>query len=232
MAASTKKRFGSEELMNNQETISVRLAERSLPEAPNVTVKNLAYGINVYKNTMNRDACTLLVNSLESELADSEVFRWKNSEEEQSLRAALEFSVDKDVLGPETYSNKNLYSLYSLVFELIKKCIDDYSATWEISINHYAPLNFVKYSHPNNYFGLHIDHGPSMVRTVSAILYLNDDYEGGNLHFPRIDGLNIKPEIGDIIVFPSTYTYKHESTPLLQGTKYVVLAFTDFEKRA
>jgi hypothetical protein len=218
--------------MSSQETVSVRLGERALSGSPEITVKNLAYGINLYKNTMNKDDCNSLIASLENELASSDVFQWKNSEEEQSLRAALEFSVNKEILGPETDLNRNLYSIYTLVFDSIKKCIDDYSSTWEISINHYAPLNFVKYSNSNNYFGLHIDHGPSTVRTVSAILYLNDDYEGGDLHFPRIDGLNIKPETGDIIVFPSTYTYQHESIPLLQGTKYVVLAFTDFEERA
>jgi hypothetical protein len=48
---------------------------------------------------------------------------------------------------------------------------------------------------------------------------------------PRIDRLTIKPESGNVIVFPSTYTYRHESAPPLSGTKYVVLAFTDFEER-
>jgi hypothetical protein len=232
MAASTKKKFGNEELMSSQETVSLRLPDRSPPDLPGSTVKNLAYGINLYKNTISRSECDALIFSLEKELSSSDVFQWENSEEEQSLRAALEFSLNKDILADKKDLNKELHNIYDLVFERIKNCIDDYSASWEITINHYAPLNFVKYHYPNNYFGLHIDHGPSTVRTVSAILYLNDDYEGGNLHFPRMDGLNIKPEIGDIIVFPSTYTYKHESLPLLQGTKYVVLAFTDFEKRA
>ncbi len=217
--------------MSSRETVSVRLAERELPEFSNATVKNLAYGINLYKNTISKDQCSSLIIDLENELSGSGAFSWDQSEEEQSLRAVLEFPMDKNILDTRTEQSKGLYSIYSLVFKVIKKCIDDYANSWEIGINHYAPLNFVKYSYPNNYFGLHIDHGPSTVRTVSAILYLNDDYEGGELHFPRIDGLNIKPETGDIIVFPSTYTYQHESIPLLQGTKYVVLAFTDFEER-
>jgi hypothetical protein len=231
MAASTKKKCGSEEPMISQETVSTRLAERTLVGAPNSTVKNLAFGVNLYKNAISRSDCSSLIATLEDKLSHSDEFHWENSEEEQSLRAALEFSVSEEILGPKTDLNEELHKIHSSVFGPIRQCIDDYAKSWEISINHYAPLNFVKYSYPNTYFGLHTDHGPSKVRTVSAILYLNDDYEGGELHFPRIDGLTIKPESGDVIVFPSTYTYRHESIPLLNGTKYVVLAFTDFEKR-
>jgi hypothetical protein len=231
MVVSTKERSGSEELMNSKETISIRLAERTLPGFFGSTVKNLAYGINLYKNTIDKADCAALIGSLETELSKSDVFEWEKSEEKPVLRAALEFSLNKKELEPETKLNKELHKIYDSVFDPIKKCIDDYASSWEIGINYYAPLNFVKYSYPDNYFGLHTDHGPSTVRTVSAILYLNDDYEGGNLHFPRIDQLSIKPETGDIIVFPSTYTYQHESIPLMHGTKYVVLAFTDFEER-
>jgi hypothetical protein len=232
MVASTRKKSGSEEPMSSKETVSTRAAERTLVGASTNTVKNIAFGINLYKNAISRSDCSSLIVTLEDKLSHSDVFHWEKSEEEQSLRAALEFSVNEETLGPKTNLNEDLHKIHSLVRGVIKQCIDDYASSWEISINHYAPLNFVKYSYPNTYFGLHTDHGPSKVRTVSAILYLNDDYEGGELHFPRIDGLTVKPEAGDIIVFPSTYTYLHESIPLLNGTKYVVLAFTDFEKRA
>lgn len=231
MVASIRKKSGSVEPMSDQETVSLRVPDKALPGLSGGTVKNLAYGINLYKNTISKSDCSALTVSLENELSNSDVFQWKNSEEEQSLRAALEFSVNEETLGPETDLNRELHKIHSSVFKLIRQCIDDYASSWEININYYAPLNFVKYSYPNTYFGLHIDHGPSTVRTVSAILYLNDNYEGGELHFPRIDGLTIKPESGDVIVFPSTYTYRHESMPLLNGTKYVVLAFTDFEER-
>lgn len=217
--------------MSSQETVSTRLPEKTLPDSPNVAVKNIAFGINLYKNTISKEDCQNLIVALENELSSPNGYRWGEPDEEQSLRVASEFPIDEKILGPETDSNKGLYQIYKLAFNLIKKCIDDYTAAWEISIEKYEPLNFVKYSSPNNYFGLHTDHSPSTVRTVSAILYLNDDYLGGELNFPSIDGLNMKPEIGDIIVFPSTYTYQHESTPMLQGTKYAVLAFTDFVER-
>jgi hypothetical protein len=218
--------------MSNLETVSNRLSDRELSDGSGVIVKNIAYGINLYKKTISKSDCKTLIASLEDELSYLGGPQWSKPEEEEPLRAALEFPISEDILGPKIDSNMGLYHIYDSAFRIIKKHIDDYASTWDIGIEKYEPLNFVKYSYPNNYFGLHTDHGPSTVRTVSAILYLNEDYLGGELHFPSMDGLTLKPETGDMIVFPSTYTYQHESTLMLQGTKYVVLAFTDFVERA
>lgn len=38
-------------------------------------------------------------------------------------------------------------------------------------------------------------------RAVSVICYYNDNYSGGELYFPRI-GVEVKPEQGDIFMFP------------------------------
>jgi predicted 2-oxoglutarate/Fe(II)-dependent dioxygenase YbiX len=59
---------------------------------------------------------------------------------------------------------------------------------------------------------------------MSAVIYLNDDYEGGELRFPEQDVM-IKPEAGSVIVFPSVEPFYHQSMPLKTGTKYMVPAF-------
>jgi hypothetical protein len=64
----------------------------------------------------------------------------------------------------------------------------------------------------------------------TSIIYLNDDYEGGELYFPRFD-LTIKPKQGDVLVFPSTYIYEHASLPMKSGTKYSVVVMTDYNDR-
>jgi hypothetical protein len=59
---------------------------------------------------------------------------------------------------------------------------------------------------------------------------LNDDYEGGELYFPRFD-LTIKPKKGDIIISPSNYIYEHASQDMINGTKYAVVVMTDYNDR-
>lgn len=70
-------------------------------------------------------------------------------------------------------------------------------------------------------YKLHVDDNPAVRRHLSAILYLNDDYEGGELHFPRHD-LKIKPKAGDVILFPSNFEYPHASLIITKGTKLAV----------
>lgn len=70
-------------------------------------------------------------------------------------------------------------------------------------------------------YGLHCDDHNRLVRRVSGLLYLNDDYEGGELRFP-VHNLTIKPKAGDVILFPSGFEYPHESCPVTKGTKLAV----------
>lgn len=81
---------------------------------------------------------------------------------------------------------------------------------------------------PGQQFGLHVDqvagHATWGQRQLSAILYLNDDYEGGATLFPR-QGLEVKPEAGSIALFPPFWTHPHEGSPPKTGTKYVVVGW-------
>jgi hypothetical protein len=59
---------------------------------------------------------------------------------------------------------------------------------------------------------------------LSAVLYLNDDYEGGEIVFPNQD-VKIKPSAGSIIVFPSLEPFFHESLKVTSGEKYMCSVF-------
>ena len=59
-------------------------------------------------------------------------------------------------------------------------------------------------------------------RLMSAILFLNDDFEGGEHHFPLQDTV-IKPRCGTMVFFPSTYTHPHRVDRVTKGTSYYVM---------
>lgn len=54
---------------------------------------------------------------------------------------------------------------------------------------------------------------------VSAIIYFNDDFEGGELWFPQQD-LKIKPKKGSFIAFPGDARYAHGVLPISMGIRY------------
>ena len=69
---------------------------------------------------------------------------------------------------------------------------------------------------------LHIDsvldpHHVGRARTLSMIIALNGDYEGGVFNFP-LQNYKVKLEQGDAIIFPSSYTHPHEVSSPENGT--------------
>jgi hypothetical protein len=116
------------------------------------------------------------------------------------------------------------------IYEKLKLCIDDYARYWGIHVVYYEAFNFVKYEGEGKHFNIHADHGPAYNATVSAVIYINDDYEGGEIQFPRLDGYTLTPKVGDIAVFPSNYIYEHASLPMKSGTKYCVVVMTDINE--
>jgi predicted 2-oxoglutarate/Fe(II)-dependent dioxygenase YbiX len=70
----------------------------------------------------------------------------------------------------------------------------------------------------------HYDGDTAGGRCVSAILYLNNDYKGGEVEFVNF-GIKIKPEPGMLLLFPSNYAYTHIAHPVLEGTKYAIVTW-------
>jgi hypothetical protein len=232
MVECTKKKFGVGARMSNLETLANRVPDRTIAGLPVAVATNPAFGVNLYKNILDADTCAKYIKILEDELGGSKPYSWLPAEPAQDTRTAVEFQIIEEHLGPESEENKALYDLNRLVLAAMKRGIDDYARSWNIGLTRYEDLNFLKYSYPNEYFGPHADDGPyNKVRTVSAVLYLNDDYEGGELHFTKLDNLTIKPEAGDLAVFPAMYAYEHESKPMLSSVKYSVVVSTDYRDR-
>lgn len=88
---------------------------------------------------------------------------------------------------------------------------------------YHEDYQMLKYNNSKEY-KQHHDNGPFMNRVISAIAYLNDDYEGGELEFPNFK-IKIKPEAGMLILFPSNYAYAHIAHPVTSGTKYAIVTW-------
>lgn len=220
---------------DRSETASNRSADRTFGP---ITVTNPALGINVYSGAISKEEGKRYIDTLESKLNGQTKYRWQGarvtSSDEVALfaRNALDFKISSSNLGPRSAENVELYDVHERIFQAIRQCVDDYGRSWGVGISSYESFNFVKYDGPGTHFKVHADHGPTYVCTISVVVYLNDDYEGGEIHFPRFDKLTIKPKAGDIVVFPSTFIYEHASQDMVSGVKYAVVVMTDYNDRA
>jgi len=72
------------------------------------------------------------------------------------------------------------------------------------------------------FMGSHVDFNEdNYYLAYTIVVYLNDDYEGGELYFNDLD-ITIKPEAGSIIMYPSSAPYAHQSLKVLKGRKMLI----------
>jgi hypothetical protein len=221
-------------IKDRSETVSNRVALRHLAEG--ITCENLALGLNIYKNTFSHEDAARYIDVLESNLSTGGKYKWSEAQVTNSTtpikraRDCVDFKYKQENLGPRDETNAELIDLHEEIYQRLKYCINDYAKYWGLGIVYYEAFNFVKYEGAGTHFNIHADHGPAYNCTVSAVIYINDDYEGGGLKFPRLDNLVHTPKVGDIAVFPSNYIYEHASLPMVSGTKYCVVVMTDINE--
>jgi predicted 2-oxoglutarate/Fe(II)-dependent dioxygenase YbiX len=61
-------------------------------------------------------------------------------------------------------------------------------------------------------------------RDYSVLLYINSDFAGGELYFPRLD-YRFKPRQGMLVAFPSSYRYEHAAEKTTAGLRYALVSW-------
>ena len=114
----------------------------------------------------------------------------------------------------------NLNNIFFENFDPIEK---NYMSLYGIFSEWHDSYGILKYGEGQQ-FTNHIDDHPSYHRRVSTVYYLNDNYTGGEINFPRFN-VTFKPKANQMIVFPSTYVYNHSVSPVIEGERYAVVSW-------
>jgi predicted 2-oxoglutarate/Fe(II)-dependent dioxygenase YbiX len=120
--------------------------------------------------------------------------------------------------------NSLLQNIHNQFYIMLLAASNPYVSKYGINESLYHEgYNLLKYGVDEEYKG-HYDGGTNTGRAISAICYLNDDYEGGEIEFPYFN-VKIKPEAGMLILFPSNFAYRHIAHPVTSGTKYAMVTW-------
>jgi hypothetical protein len=195
---------------------------------------NAKFGIYLYRDAIPRKLN--IPERLEAALAKStnNLFKWSEAlvgynEKMPEYRDCVDLKMHPNhwqYLTPEVEDIKNCYED---VESNLRICIEHYESMYNMKMEYMEAINFVRYGE-GQHFDVHSDHGFSYTCTVSSVMYLNDDYDGGELYFPFL-GINLKPKAGDIVLFPSTYIYSHAALPVANGTKYSAVTMFDYNDK-
>ena len=126
-------------------------------------------------------------------------------------------------MGSENGANKINEKICEVVSKITHKLMD----TFPISVSAFTPFQLRKIHGATK---IHIDGifrrelmdergflTPNDMRELTVIIGLNDDYEGGELHFPE-QKITMKLKRGQAIAFPPYWTHPHYTDDLLNNT--------------
>lgn len=149
---------------------------------------------------------------------------------------SYEYEYDKNVRDVTVYTPPKDMSEYELsrygfnIHNFFKPILDANYQYFDFEIEGSLEFHILKYE-VGGHYNLHCDIGntrtvsvSSETRKLSFSVFLNEDFEGGDLVFSGIPSEHyMKPDTpcktGDIIVFPS-YLY-HEVKPVTSGVRWV-----------
>ncbi len=201
------------------------------------TKEQLGNGISVYRNVIKPEID--VINRLETILApvnSGARYAWQPAyvgyqQLIPDYRDCNDFKFKKtDIQQDTSEESLKLQALWQDVYDAQFPAVEDYRKDYNLmKLKYWEAFNFIKYG-PGQHFMEHHDHGYSYNCTVSLVAYVNDDYDGGELFF-RLQKLNIKPQAGDLYIFPSNYMYPHQAKPVTSGTKYSIVTMLDYSRK-
>jgi len=113
--------------------------------------------------------------------------------------------------------------IFDIITINLQKYLNKYNSLGYIQVSEDTGYMLLRYK-TGDYVKKHVDTSSDQHRTLSCSLILNDDYEGGEISF--LDG-EIKPHLkkGDLIIFPSSFTYPHQVLPIKKGIRYSIITW-------
>jgi len=120
----------------------------------------------------------------------------------------------------ESLEIKKLSHVFNTSFD---KFENHYLNKYPVDIKEHEGYQVARYG-VGQYFKDHVDATLEFPRKLSLVYYFNDDYEGGEIYFTKLN-LKIKPIANSLIIFPSSDLYSHSANEITKGTKYAIVGF-------
>lgn len=149
---------------------------------------------------------------------------WNGANPELEKFCLKHWILDPAKVNTDDPLYSEIYLIYNNIFNGINNAFKHYSneiypaASKNIKSSE-GMLSILKYL-KSGYLPPHQDQGVSS-RVLSTVGYLNDNYDGGEIHFPYVN-ITVKPVAGSVIFFPSNFIYVHEVRPMMNGIRYAV----------
>jgi Rps23 Pro-64 3,4-dihydroxylase Tpa1-like proline 4-hydroxylase len=190
-------------------------------------MKEIYPSIWVYENAFQESQ--KIINNVEAFIDNNPAHNWSWARTGHSTEENLQDShrTNQSFSISPLQHIEEMKSVDDSIFNGTTSLIGQYAKHYDLGVLHDEGYSILKYKDGMQY-KQHYDCGPLFAsRVVSMLIYLNDEYAGGELEFPYL-GVKHKPNTGDVILFPSNYTFSHIAHPVTEGTKYCVVTWMGY----
>lgn len=111
---------------------------------------------------------------------------------------------------------------------LVRRCEELVEHHYSVECNAHS-IDFLHYPSGTHYWP-HVDgqyvegtfvRRSNVNRDITCVVYLNDDYEGGEIRFPFFD-IRKRPNKGDVLMYPGSWQYLH-GVDKVKGVRYAIV---------
>lgn len=175
--------------------------------------------IGTYSNVYDSKFCDSIIKSFDY-YQDIDAVFCEDNQFENSNAGRFDWALDLSEMNPAMKDNHS-----QLLNETLQSCFDEY-------VNVFGHLKTVpmyslsqKIQKTPAGGGYHVWHDENSGlehsnRCLVWMIYLNDDYEGGETEYLYYKK-RIKPEKGKLLIWPAGMTHCHRGGLVLSGTKYI-----------
>jgi len=136
----------------------------------------------------------------------------------------------------DNWSGRVIYEPFQTNFNYLQSVENKIKTDFEIIETIYPDyLGLVKWEvgdvqHPHADGENKNEEHPFFWRNFGCVLYLNDDYEGGEIYFPN-QNIELKPKPNTLVFFPGTLEYLHGVKSITNGVRYTLTSFWTFNEK-
>ena len=185
----------------------------------------LSKDIFVYENFLTPEECIAAIKVLDKQ-AENEKVKWMPISFYESYSSVLPQDNDPELAE---------FGLSNDFFSVVKKrIIDTVAEVAGVESNEIVQIGYhTQKWEPGAYARPHSDNtemdgaeSPFERSRYASFLYLNENFEGGELRFINQD-ISIKPKVGMLATFSGTFHNIHEVTIIKSGVRYTIGSFWD-----
>lgn len=178
--------------------------------------------IQVYDNVLPNNVCEFLIKFYEENLDKTEKIDDNKAPSFSQINFTEHHNITEESTKIHNYVISRVLDHKKLYYDYIdSRCFPSENAFEQFRIKKYK-------NDGEDLFDSHVDvkDYSSARRYLSFLFYLNDVEEGGETIFT---GMEIKPKVGRLLVFPPLWMYPHKGCIPISNEKYIMSTYLHYK---